>query len=204
MIKWSSMTSTLGLSNCWESRTAFQESVENESLHQLLFNWKRNLLDLTDMRMTLQQLTSWGNYLSHTPVWPPSAQYKSPSSVLLCLHAHLVRMQLPAARYNRCIRRGLPEWTPLAIQTASSCKDSGFIGFVFNFFCWISSFSALSTSLIYIFGDPLYHQRPMRTENKFKKTSLRTDVIFYTYRKDINTFKQANKKEIKTQNKKLP
>lgn len=40
-IKWRSMNSALGLSHCWESRTTFQESVENESLHQLLFNWKK-------------------------------------------------------------------------------------------------------------------------------------------------------------------
>lgn len=101
------------------------------------------------------------------------------------------------------MRNRLLEWTPLATQTASSCKDSGFIGFVCDFFCWIPSFSALSTSLIYIFNDLLNHQGPMCTENKFKKTSLRTDVIFYTYRKDINKYKQTNKK-IKTQNNNPP
>lgn len=92
------------------------------------------------------------------------------------------------------MRNRLLEWTPLATQTASSCKDSGFIGFVCDFFCWIPSFSALSTSLTYIFNDLLNHQGPMCTDNKFKKTSLRTDVIFYTYRKDINKYKQTNKK----------
>lgn len=102
---------------------------------------ERNLLDLTDMRMTPQKLISWGNYLSHTPVWPP-AQYESPSSVLWCLHPCFVRMQLPAAHYNRYVRRELLEWTPLANQIASSCKNSGFIGFVYNFFVVVVEFLA--------------------------------------------------------------
>lgn len=159
MIKWSKSNEfhpgTIQLLGKLKSlHNAFQMSVRNGGLHQLLFNWKRNFLHLTEMRMTLQQLTiPWGNHLSHTPVWPPSAQHEQPSSLLLCLHRRAVRTQLPVARYHRYVSRGLLEGTPMTILIASSCKASGFMQFLF-IFCWTASFSALSRSHIYVFSDP--------------------------------------------------
>lgn len=177
MIKWSksneSHPGTIQLLGKQKSQhSPFQTSVGNRGLHRLRFHWKINFLYLTDMRMSLQQLTiPWGNHLSHTHVWPPPAPYEQPSSLHLCLHAGWWERSCPlhaaigALAEGSCRERQRQSSSPAAARLLASR------GFFLFFFSPTPGFSAYWAEAIFLSSvTPLTAETSEHTGQIKKKT----------------------------------